>query len=72
MEIQHWVDNHSEITNWVAIDDLDMSVQFLGGGFSARDGSDSQPGLANFVHTPRSSEGIKQCSIKEKVLKFLI
>jgi hypothetical protein len=72
MEIQHWVDNHSEITHWVAVDDLDMSVQFLGDRFSARDGSDSKPGLTNFVHTPRSSEGIKQCGIKEKVLKFLI
>jgi hypothetical protein len=72
MEIQHWVDNHSEITHWVAVDDLDMSVQFLGDRFSARDGSDLQPGLTNFVHTPRSSEGIKQCGVKEKVLKFLI
>jgi hypothetical protein len=71
MEIQHWVDNHSEITHWVAVDDLDMSVQFLGDRFSARDGSDSKPGLTNFVHTPRSSEGIKQCGIKEKIIKFL-
>jgi hypothetical protein len=71
MEIQHWVDNHSEITHWVAVDDLDMSVQFLGDRFSAKDGSDSKPGLINFVHTPRSSEGIKQCGIKEKIIKFL-
>jgi hypothetical protein len=71
MEIQHWVDNHSEITHWVAVDDLDMSVQFLGDRFSAKDGSDSKPGLTNFVHTPRSSEGIKQYSIKEKIIKFL-
>ena len=71
MEIKHWVDNHSEITHWVAIDDLDMSVQFLGDRFSARNESESKPGLTNFVHTPRNSEGIKQCGIKEKVLKFL-
>jgi hypothetical protein len=71
MEIQHWVDNHSEITHWVAVDDLDMSVQFLGDRFSAKDGSDSKPGLTNFVHTPRSSEGIKQCGINEKIIKFL-
>jgi hypothetical protein len=71
MEIQHWVDNHSEITHWVAVDDLDMSVQFLGDRFSAMDGSDSKPGLTNFVHTPRSSEGIKQCGINEKIIKFL-
>jgi hypothetical protein len=72
MEIQHWVDNHSEITNWVAIDDLDMSVQFLGDRFSARDGSDSKPGLTNFVHTPRSSEGIKQCGVYDKIIRFLV
>jgi hypothetical protein len=71
MEIQHWVDNHSEITHWVAVDDLDMSVQFLGDRFSAKDESDSKPGLINFVHTPKSSEGIKQYGIKEKIIKFL-
>ena len=27
--------------------------------------------LSNFVQTPRSKEGIKQCGIKEKILKFL-
>ena len=27
--------------------------------------------LANFVQTPRSSEGIKQSGIKEKIIKFL-
>jgi len=71
MEIQHWVDNHSEITHWVAVDDLDMSIDFLGDKFAAKDGSDSKPGLTNFVHTPRSSEGIKQCGINEKIIKFL-
>ena len=25
MEIQHWLDNHSEVTHWVAVDDLNMS-----------------------------------------------
>jgi len=28
-------------------------------------------GLDNFVHTPRSGEGIKQSGIKEKIIKFL-
>ena len=27
--------------------------------------------LDNFVQTPRSKEGIKQCGIKEKIIKFL-
>jgi hypothetical protein len=30
-----------------------------------------QPGLENFVLTPRSSEGIKQSGIKEKIINFL-
>lgn len=71
MEINHWVENHPDITHWVAIDDLDMSVDYLGKHFSAKDGSDSKPGLTNFVHTPRSNEGIKQSGVKEKVIKFL-
>lgn len=71
MEIQHWLENHSEITHWVAIDDLNMSVDFLSSNFSPVDGSDDKAGLTNFVHTPRSSEGIKQSGIKDKVLKFL-
>jgi hypothetical protein len=28
-------------------------------------------GLTNFVHTPRSKEGIKQSGVKEKIIKFL-
>jgi hypothetical protein len=70
MEIQHWLDNN-KVTDWVAIDDLNMGVKFLGDRFAAADGSDNKPGLINFVHTPRSREGIKQCGIKDKVLKFL-
>ena len=72
MEINHWLDNHSEVTHWVAIDDLNMSIDFLGDRFASKDGSDSKPGLTNFVHTPRSYEGIKQSGIKQKVLKYLV
>jgi len=71
MEIEHWIENHPEITNWVAVDDLDMSVEFLSDRFSSKDGSDAKPGLTNFVHTPRSNEGIKQLSVKEKILSLL-
>jgi hypothetical protein len=71
MEINDFVEKHPEITHWVAIDDLDMSVKFLGNRFAAKDGSDAKPGLTNFVHTPRSNEGIKQSGIKDKVIKFL-
>jgi hypothetical protein len=71
MEIGHWLENHSEVTHWVAVDDLDMSVEFLGDRFSAKDGSDAKPGLINFVHTPRAWEGIKQSGKKQKIIKLL-
>lgn len=54
-EIDYWLRKNPEVTNWVAVDDLDMS-EFLG---------------ENFVHTPKSSEGIKQTGIKEKIIKIL-
>jgi len=72
MEIQHWLESHPEITHWVAVDDLDMSIDFLSAQFSDRDGSDNKPGLSNFVQTPRSWEGIKQSGIKDKIIKFLM
>jgi hypothetical protein len=71
MEINHWLENHPEVTHWVAVDDLNMSVDFLSMHFSSKDGSDAKPGLTNFVHTPRSYEGIKQSGTKEKILSFL-
>jgi hypothetical protein len=51
-EINLWLSNHPEVTNWVAIDDLDLSE------------------LDNFVKT-REREGLKQCNISNKILKFL-
>ena len=71
MEIQNWLDNHPEVTHWVAVDDLNMSIEFLYPRFSAADGSDTKPGLTNFVLTPKSTEGIKQSGLKEKILNFL-
>jgi hypothetical protein len=60
-EIQQYLIDHPDITNWVAIDDLNMG------------NSESWKvwGLSNFVLTPRSREGIKQSGIKEKILEFL-
>jgi len=72
MEINHWLENHPEVTHWVAVDDLNMSMEFLGDRFSSKDGSDKKPGLSNFVLTPKSSMGIKQNGIKEKIIKFLV
>ena len=71
MEIGYWLETHPEVTHWVAVDDLDMSVEFLGDRFAAKDGSDAKPGLTNFVHTPHNYEGIKQSGIKQKILKHL-
>lgn len=64
-EILNWLKNHPEVTKWVAVDDLDMNERYgeITGNFKY--------GLKNFVHTPRSKEGIKQCGIKEKIIKFL-
>lgn len=59
LEINQFVKDNPEITHWVAVDDLDMSWN-------------GKWGLTNFVHTPRMSEGIKQCGVKDKIIKFLI
>lgn len=73
IEILDWLEKHPEVTNWVAVDDLDMSVDFLSKHFMHKDSeNDEKPGLTNFVHTPRSNEGIKQSGVKEKILKFLL
>ena len=64
-EILAWLKEHSEVTHWVAVDDLDMSEHYgpISGNLNF--------GFKNFVLTPRSKEGIKQCGIKEKIIKFL-
>ncbi len=55
LEIKKWLEDKNDITSWVSVDDLDMSL-FLGD---------------NFVLTPKESEGIKQSGIKEKLIKIL-
>ncbi len=59
LEIEHYLKEHPEITQWVAVDDLNMSPEYNAGY-----------GLTNFVLTPRSNEGIKQSGVKEKIIKF--
>jgi hypothetical protein len=45
-----------DIEKWVAIDDLDL-----------------KPWIPNnFVHAPRSNEGIKQSGVKDKILNILL
>jgi hypothetical protein len=61
IEIKQYLHDHPEITHWVAVDDLNMG----------KDEDWKDWGLDNFVLTPRSNEGIKQSSIKGKILKHL-
>jgi len=65
LEILQWLKYHPKVTNWVAVDDLDMSARYgeISGNLSW--------GLTNFVWTPRSREGIKQSGVKEKIVAFL-
>lgn len=58
LEIQKWL-SENPVESWVAVDDLDMSDNFL------------KPGLSNFILTPKSTEGIKQSGVKEKIIKIL-
>jgi hypothetical protein len=67
-EIKDWLESHSEVTHWVAVDDLFMGIHVEASAY----GPHSRGwGLENFVWTPQSSEGIKQSGIKEKILNFL-
>jgi hypothetical protein len=66
-EIHQYLAEHSEITHWVAVDDLNMGK--LGISYSVE--FEHMWGLENFVHTPHSNEGIKQSGIAEKILKYL-
>jgi hypothetical protein len=56
-EIRNWLDTHDpkSVMKWVAVDDMDMLIWLTD----------------NFVRTPRSSEGIKQSGVKEKIIKIL-
>lgn len=67
IEIKQYLVDHPEITNWVAVDDLNMgktglyySMEFV-----------HDWGLDNFVLTEKDNEGIKQIGIKDKIIKYL-
>lgn len=68
IEIKEYLHLHPEVTHWVAVDDLNMGKKIKDGNRTY----DHSWGLDNFVHTPKSSEGIKQSGIKGKILKFLL
>ena len=56
-EILKWmnINDPKSVMNFSAVDDLDMGIWLT----------------ENFVYTPRSSEGIKQSGVKEKIIKIL-
>ena len=68
LEIKQYLQDHPEITHWVAVDDLDMGIPQTHESWGE---IEMDWGLTNFVLTPKGSEGIKQTGIKEKIIKFL-
>ena len=68
IEIKQYLQDHPEITHWVSIDDLNMGIPQTHESWGDME---MDWGLTNFVLTPKSTEGIKQTGIKEKILNFL-
>ena len=69
IEIKQYLHDHPEITHWVSIDDLNMGINYKDPDWGMMD---RDWGLANFVLTPLSNQGIKQSGIKDKILNFLV
>ena len=67
LEIKTWLKEHPDVTNWVAVDDMSLSNKY----YFEYDKYRGEWGLENFVHTPLSTEGIKQSGIKDKIIKIL-
>ena len=63
IEIKEYLHYHPEATHWVSVDDLNMG--------KIGDPWKDVWAIDNFVLTPKSSEGIKQSGIKEKIIKYL-
>ena len=69
LEIAQYLGLNTVITHWVAIDDLNMGIPQTHESWGEME---MDWGLTNFVLTPKSTEGIKQSGIKEKVIKYLM
>ena len=65
IEMKQYLHDHPEVTHWVSVDDLNMGKT----GEDWEGWGDWR--IDNFVLTPRSTEGIKQNGVKEKILNFL-
>lgn len=68
LEILQYLRDHPEVTEWVAVDDLNMGIPQDHESWGEME---MDWGLTNFVLTPKSREGIKQNGVKEKIVKFL-
>ena len=68
LEILQYLKDHTEVTEWVAVDDLNMGIPQTHESWGEME---MDWGLTNFVLTPKSSEGIKQTGIKDKIIKIL-
>ena len=68
LEILQYLKDHPEVTEWVAVDDLNMGIPQTHESWGEME---MDWGLTNFVLTPKSSEGIKQTGIKDKIIKIL-
>jgi hypothetical protein len=68
LEIRQYLRDNPQITHWVAVDDLNMGIPQTHETWGEME---MDWGLTNFVHTPRSREGIKQSNIKDKIINFL-
>ena len=69
LEILQYLRDNLEVTEWVAIDDLNKGIPQTHESWGEME---MDWGLTNFVLTPKSTEGIKQSGIKEKVIKYLM
>jgi hypothetical protein len=65
IEITQYLQDHPQITHWVAVDDLNMGIPQVHESWGDME---MDWGLSNFVLTTRRTEGIKQSGIKEKIL----
>jgi hypothetical protein len=68
IEITQYLQDHPQITHWVAVDDLNMGIPQVHESWGDME---MDWGLSNFVLTTRRTEGIKQSGIKEKILNYL-
>lgn len=68
LEIKQYLQDHPEITRWVAVDDLNMGIPQTNETWGDME---MDWGLTNFVLTPKGREGIKQTGIKESIISYL-